>query len=255
MEDKEFEIEIKIKELRREHHLSQEELAEALGISRQSVNSLEQGRSLPSLPLAVSFCKFFNTAFEEIFEFEREVERAIENQQISFDNVEKISDQNSALEFRKEKNMVELEPWRPAREAVSLRDAMDRLFEDSFITPGKIAPMPKLDIIDQKDSIQVRAELPGISEDDVNIEIKDIQMTISGETKQEKSFDSTQDKEAKGAGYYYKESHSGSFSRTITLPADVQGDKAEAEMKDGILSITVPKVEEKKAKKIAIKKK
>lgn len=140
---------------------------------------------------------------------------------------------------------LEIQPWRPFREAVSLRDAMDRLFEDSVITQ-KSGGMPKIDIKDTKGSIVVKAELPGMTEDDVNIEVHDGVMTISGETKAETENDDE--------GYYYKESHTGAFSRSFTLPAEVKEDKAEAEMKHGILWITVPKSEAKQPKKIAIKK-
>ena len=139
---------------------------------------------------------------------------------------------------------TELEPWRPFREAVSLRDAMDRLFEDSVITPKTAGVMPKIDIKDKKDSIEVKAELPGLKEEDIEIEVSDGVMTISGEKKAEK--------EEQEEGYYYKESHTGTFSRSFTLPADVKEEKAEAEMKHGILTILIPKIEPKKATKVKI---
>jgi HSP20 family protein len=244
MENIEKQIESHIREIRRERKLSQEDLADALGISRQSIISLEQGRSMPSLPLAVSMCKFFNTAFEEIFEFEKEIEAEFGN---VFNNSNIINDPAKDPEIRKEREMLTIEPWRPMRESMSLRDAMDRLFEDSVITPGKLAPMPKIDIKEKKDSVVIKAELPGIAEEDVSIEIKDNIMTISGEKKDEK--------EEKDAGYFCKESHTGSFARSFHLPAEVVASKADADMKSGVLTITVPKVEEKKAQKVEIKKK
>jgi HSP20 family protein len=248
MDDKEFTIENRLRELRKEHKLSQEELAEAIGISRQSIIALEQGRSMPSLPLAVNFCQFFNAAFEEIFNFEKEIDRefdnAINNNSI---NIKVINDPDESLGSRKENAMVELEPWKPFREAVSLRDAIDRLFEDSFITPAKIGGgMPKIDVKDKKDAVVVKAELPGVSEEDVNVEILDNVMTISGERKEEK-----EEKEEE-KGYYYKESHTGHFTRSFTLPSEVIAEKASAEMKNGVLTITVPKVEPKKAQKVQI---
>jgi len=197
MEDKDFTIENHLRQLRKMQQLSQEELAEHLGISRQSIIALEQGHTMPSLPLAVSICQFFNTAFEDVFEFERE---------------------------------------------------MDRLLEDSAITPAEITSgMPKVDIKDTKDVVVVKAELPGINEEDINIEILDNVMTISGEKKEEK--------EEEEKGYYYKESHSGTFSRSFTLPADVKAEKAIAEMKNGVLTIQVPKIGPKKASKVKIAKK
>jgi len=248
MDDKDFPIEIRLKDLRKKRELSQEELADKLGISRQSIIALEQGKSMPSLPLAVSLCKFFDTAFEEIFDFEREVENHLESVFQADDNMINNSN-NSGLTGGKESTMLEIEPWRPLRESVSLREAIDRLFEDSFITPSKVGTMPKIDIKDKKDSIVVKAEIPGLKEDDVNIEILDNVMTISGEKKEEKE----EKEEAKG--YYYKESHTGSFTRSFTLPADVVADKAEAEVKDGVLTVVVPKVEPKKALKVTVKKK
>jgi len=224
-----------LKDLRKKHELSQEELADKLGVSRQSIIALEHGKYMPSLPLAVSMCNLFDSAFEDIFDFEREVNNMI-NQHMS--NQEEIINKEATMPS-------ELGPWRPFREAVSLRDAMDRLFEDSVITPKSIEAMPKIDIKETKDSIVVKAELPGIEEDEVDVEIMDNVMTISGEKAEEKVED--------GEGYHYKESHTGSFARSFSLPADVKAEKAEAEMKNGVLTITVPKIEPKVAKKVSIK--
>jgi HSP20 family protein len=256
MNNEEISIENRLRDLRKKNNLSQEELAEELGISRQSVIALEQGKYLPSLPLVVNMCKFFHSPFEEIFEFQREIEEEIsqafeENKLINIaDGPIRLLSQNiepdrSGL-VRDKENIVanEMEPWRPFREMISLRDAMDRLFEDSVITPKTVSAMPKLDIKDKKDSIVVKAELPGMTEEEVDIEISDGVMTISGEKKEEK--------EKEEEGYYYKESHSGAFSRSFTLPADVVAEKAEADMKDGVLSIIIPKVEPKKATKVKV---
>ncbi|MCL5411012.1 MAG: Hsp20 family protein [Patescibacteria group bacterium] len=254
MENNEISIENRLKDLRKKHNLSQEELAEELGISRQSVIALEQGRYLPSLPLVINMCKFFHSPFEEIFEFQREIEEEIDNilnednQKININiaNLDAEADHPSPRLRMAERSIManEMEPWRPFREMVSLRDAMDRLFEDSVITPKGVTAMPKIDIKDKKDSIVVKAEIPGMAEEEVDVEISDGVMTISGEKKEEK--------EKEEEGYYYKESHSGSFSRSFTLPADVVAEKAEADMKDGVLSITIPKVETKKATKVKV---
>jgi len=253
MDDKDLTIENKLREFRKKNRLSQEDLAEKIGISRQSVISLEQGKTMPSLPLAISLCRFFDAAFEDMFAFEREIQELEAQLDKVLDDTHKSlsinitpSGQLLLPPVRKEKTMVELEPWRPFREAISLRDAMDKLFEDSFITQGKLAGMPKVDIIDKADKVVVKAEIPGVAEEDVNVEILDNVMTISGEKTEEKE----EGDEKKG--YFYKESHSGAFTRTFTLPADVRGEEAVAEVKDGILMITIPKVEPKKAKKITI---
>lgn len=256
MEDEKT-FENRIKDFRKNHNLSQEQLADALGISRQSVIALEQGRSLPSFSLIVEICQFFDSDFEDIFKIHREIENEInkvldqkesDNQIINVLPSSQPGHHPTPFGLRtaeKEKTMSnEMEPWRPFREMVSLRDAMDRLFEDSVITPKSISAMPKIDIKDKKDSIEVRAELPGLKEEDIDIEIHDGIMTISGEKKEEK--------EEKEEGYYYKESHSGAFSRSFTLPADVKAEKAEAEIKNGVLIVAIPKIEAKKATKVKI---
>jgi len=249
--DENLNIENKVRELRKKMNLSQEELAESLGISRQSVIALEQGKTLPSLPLAVSICNFFNSAFEDMFALQKEIENEIDREihsEISVPNINIKVINSDELSERKEKTMTDLEKWRPFRETISLRDAMDRLFEDSFITPAKVSGgMPKIDIKDLKDKVLVKAELPGVREEDIDVEILDNVMTISGERKEEK--------EKEDEGYYYKESHSGTFSRSFALPSEVLGEKAEADYENGILTITVPKIEPKKAKKIQVKKK
>lgn len=241
---------IRLKELRKSHNLSQDELAESLGVSRQSIIALEHGKYMPSLPLALSLCNFFDAAFEEIFQLEKEMNDFCNKISSNSDqeNVESVeSNQNNNQLIKREDKMFDLEPLRPLRESVSLRDAIDRLFEDSIVTTQKLAPMPRIDIQDKKDQVVVKAELPGVNEDDVNIEISDSVMTISGEKKQEKE-EKEEDK-----GYYYKESYSGSFTRSFALPAEVLADKAEAEMVGGILTITIPKIQPKQPKKISIK--
>jgi len=243
-----------LKDLRKKHELSQEELADRLGISRQSIIALEHGKYMPSLPLAVSLCNVFNSAFEDIFEFEKEIDRMIDqhfNDEVKNHLIHPVKSSEAGLpsaEFNREmeaKMPSELGPWRPFREAVSLRDAMDRLFEDSVITPKSIGAMPKIDIKETKTTIVVSAELPGIDEENVDVEIMDNVMTISGEKAEEKI--------EEGEGFHYKESHSGAFTRSFSLPADVKAEKAEAEMKNGVLTISVPKIEPKQAKKISIK--
>jgi HSP20 family protein len=236
MKNKELKVHNKLKDLRKQHKLSQEDVADALGLSRQSVIALEQEKYMPSLPIVASLCNLFDSAFEDIFEFEREIDQIFEKH---FDQPINI------INSREAKMPSELEPWRPFREAVSLRDAMDRLFEDSVITPKNLGQVPKIDIKETKDSVIVKAELPGIEEDKVEVEIMDNVMTISGEKAEEKVEDE--------AGYYYKESHSGSFARSFSLPADVLAEKASADMENGVLTISVPKVAPKIAKKISIK--
>lgn len=253
VEDLEIKIEDKLRELRRERDLSQEDLAEALGVSRQSIIALEQGRYLPSLPIAVSLCRFFDLAFEEFFNLGDgldEIEQNFNNKkhlEVKVINDVQSAQKNEADRTRKENNMAsDMEPWRPFGGMMSLRDAVDRLMSDSFITPRSVGfATPKVDIKERKEDIVVKAELPGVAEEDVDVEVSsDGVVTISGEKKA--------DKEEKEEGYYYKESYAGSFSRSFSLPAEVVADKAEADMENGVLTITVPKAKPEKIQKLKV---
>ena len=106
---------------------------------------------------------------------------------------------------------------------------------------GKI---PKVDVIDRDSEVVVRAELPGVKKEDLDVSVTDNSVSISGSTSHE-------EKEEKG-DYYRSEISRGSFSRVLSLPNDVDSDKCEATFKDGILELKLPKVEKAKRKKINI---
>lgn len=103
--------------------------------------------------------------------------------------------------------------------------------------------MPKLDVIDRDDEVLVKAEIPGVSKEDLEISLTGNIITIKGETRRE-------EKEEKGDYYRCEISH-GAFSRSVSLPVDVDESRAKTSMKDGVLEIVLPKVE--KAKKRSIK--
>lgn len=105
------------------------------------------------------------------------------------------------------------------------------------------ARMPKLDVIDRDDEVLVKAEIPGVSKEDLEISLTGNIITIKGETRRE-------EKEEKGDYYRCEISH-GAFSRSVSLPVDVDESRAKTSMKDGVLEIVLPKVE--KAKKRSIK--
>ncbi len=146
--------------------------------------------------------------------------------------------------------MSNLIPWRPFDDLVSLRDAMDRLFEDSYIRPhlGWIAPMSAanlaIDMYETSDAVVVKAALPGVKPEEVEVTITGNTLTISGETKEEN--------ETKEKDYIRKERRYGSFTRTVTLPNGLKADKAEAVFENGMLTLSVPKAEESKPKTIKI---
>lgn len=141
--------------------------------------------------------------------------------------------------------------WEPAREMMSLREAMDRLFDDAFTRPLGIAgnnwSVPAVDMYQTDDEVVVKAALPGIKSDEVQINVTGEMLTIKGETSQKE--------EVKEKAYHLREQRWGSFDRSVALPVAVVADKAKAEFENGILTITLPKAEEVKPKTITIKSK
>jgi HSP20 family protein len=133
---------------------------------------------------------------------------------------------------------------------------IDRVFEDflgrSWLRPfGWERPLaempafaPSVDVIDREDEVVVRAEVPGFKKEDIEISASGTMLTIKGETK-------TEEKEEKG-DYYRCEISRGAFARTLALPAAVDESKAKAAMKDGMLELTLPKLEKSKRRRITI---
>ena len=145
----------------------------------------------------------------------------------------------------------EISPWRPFRDLERMRKEMDRLW-DSFFEgrPSRKAEevgewLPTLDVLETKNDLVVRAEIPGIDPKDIDISLANDILTIKGEKKQEI--------EEKEENYHLIERSYGSFTRMARLPREVQSDKISASYKNGILKITLPKSEEAKKKEIKIK--
>jgi HSP20 family protein len=139
--------------------------------------------------------------------------------------------------------------WEPARELQSLQNEMNRLFNAFFDTPGPDgAPLrrwiPATDLVETDAEYVLRADLPGMSEHDVNIEFEDGVLTISGERKAEH--------EHNKEGYYRLERAFGRFSRSLTLPGGVNPDAITATFDKGVLEVRIPKPEERKPRKVAI---
>ena len=130
--------------------------------------------------------------------------------------------------------MSNLTRWEPMREMMSLREAMDRLFDDAFTRPisvSGVSGMPAVDMYQTNDDVIVKATLPGLKPEDVDITVTGETLTLRGEFKQEN--------EQKETSYHIRESRFGSFERSILLPTDVKADKAKADFEDGILTITM----------------
>jgi HSP20 family protein len=141
--------------------------------------------------------------------------------------------------------------WEPARELSTIQSEMNRLFNTFFETPthGNGSPalrrwVPAMDLVETDDEFVLRADLPGLSEGDVNIELDDSVLTISGERKSEH--------EERKEGYYRVERSSGSFQRSLTLPEGVNADAIRANFDKGVLEVRIPKPEERKPRKVAI---
>jgi HSP20 family protein len=132
---------------------------------------------------------------------------------------------------------------------VALQDRMNRLF-DTFFREGETPFMaegfwPPLDVIDTPETIQVKAEVPGIDPKDIDISIVGNMLTISGQKSKER--------EEKGKTWHRRERSVGSFQRTISLPTQVDPKHVEAVDDTGVLTITLPKLEQEKAKHIPVK--
>jgi HSP20 family protein len=142
--------------------------------------------------------------------------------------------------------------WDPTRELTSLQSEMNRLFSTFFDTPaqggGNGAALrrwiPAMDLVETGEHFVLRADLPGLSEDDVSIELEDNVLTISGERKSEH--------DDRKEGYYRVERAYGTFARSLTLPEGVDADAVSASFDRGVLEVRIPKPEERKPRKVAI---
>ena len=141
--------------------------------------------------------------------------------------------------------------WDPFREMVSLREAMDSLFENALITPfgggqqsSQSAYLP-LDVTENDDSFVVKASLPGVNPEDMEITVNGDVLTIKGEIKQEQ--------DNQNERYHVRERRWGTFARSVSLPTQVKTDAVEAEYRNGVLMLTLPKADDVKPKRIAIK--
>jgi HSP20 family protein len=141
--------------------------------------------------------------------------------------------------------------WDPLREFPNLQNRMNRFYSDMRTRPAWAEEemtqgswIPPLDIYETGDAIVLKAELPGITKEDIQLEVKDNTLTLRGEKKFEK--------DVKEESYYRVERSYGMFQRSFTLPSTVQQDKVKAKFRDGVLEISLPKAEEAKPKQIKV---
>jgi HSP20 family protein len=153
-------------------------------------------------------------------------------------------------------------PVKARPEAGRIEQNVERMFEDLWARPWRSlmdfgwprhrhlgtdleATGPAIEISEDKNDVLVKAELPGMKKEDLEINVEERLLTIRGEKKKEE--------ERKGEGYFYSERSYGAFERCIEIPRDVQSDKAHATFKDGVLEVRLPKTEEAKRKEVKIK--
>ena len=145
--------------------------------------------------------------------------------------------------------MSNLTRWEPVREMMTLREAMDRLFDDAFTRPINLRDggwsSPAIDMYQTDDEVVIKAALPGFKADEVQINVTGDVFVLRGEMKHEE--------ETKDKAWHIREHRWGSFERSISLPTDVRADKASADFENGILTVTLPKAEEVKPKTITVK--
>jgi HSP20 family protein len=140
--------------------------------------------------------------------------------------------------------------WEPLREFRTLQNEMNRLFNTVFDAPSPANGntmrrwMPAMDLVESGDHFVLRADLPGLSEEDVKIELEDTTLTISGERAAEH--------ESKDEGYYRLERAFGAFSRTLQLPKGIDPEAVAASFDRGVLEVRIPKPEERKPRRIEI---
>lgn len=197
-------IKNRIRDFRRDFELTQEQLADAVGVSRQSIISVESGRCLPSVPLAWAISRYFNHPIDQVFFIEPT------NEEATMANDRGLS---------------------------PFRHNFDRMIEEAIMPFGRgfgAVNTPQMNIYQHDSAIVVEADVPGMTEDDIDIEISDGVLTIKGERKEES--------EGKNKEYFHREVSYGSFQRAVTLPADVEVDKAEATVKHGQLRVVLPKI-------------
>jgi len=132
--------------------------------------------------------------------------------------------------------------WRPRRSLLYMSDSLDRFFDEGFLRPSRLWLVPAwseglaVDVYREDGNLVVKAEVPGVTAEDLDVTVKDNVLTIAGESKAEE--------EVEEENYFRRERRYGSFCRSFALPAQAEGDKAEAAFEDGVLTVSIPVAEE-----------
>jgi HSP20 family protein len=146
--------------------------------------------------------------------------------------------------------MANIRRFDPFSEMMTLRDAVNQLFEDSFVNPARFGPSTSLampiNVSENADGYLVEAVVPGLKPEDLDITLEDNVLTIRGETRQEQQTGDQQ------SNYHIMERRYGRFSRSISLPAAVKADEVKATLEHGILRLEIPKAEEVRPRRITV---
>jgi HSP20 family protein len=140
--------------------------------------------------------------------------------------------------------------WEPARELQTIQQEMNRLFGSVFDAPegngGAVQRrwIPAMDLVEEGEHFVLRADLPGVKDDDINVELEDNVLTISGERRSEH--------EERKEGYHRIERAAGRFARSLTLPDGVDPESVDAKFENGVLTVQIPKPEQRKPRRVAI---
>ncbi|WP_069801499.1 Hsp20/alpha crystallin family protein [Thermogemmatispora onikobensis] len=146
--------------------------------------------------------------------------------------------------------MVDIIRYDPFREVISLRDAINRLFEESVVAPvwrwdEAVATIP-INVRENEHGYQVQAQIPGVKPEQLEVNVSGNTLTLKAEVPRE-------EKEEQRGQWHVREIRSGSFARTITFPKDIDSGKTEARYENGLLTVNVPFGEASKPKKIRVK--
>jgi HSP20 family protein len=150
--------------------------------------------------------------------------------------------------MNRSKTMTTANRWDPVNEALTLREAMSQLFEESFVSPSVARRgqgfVPALDLSETADGYTAELAVPGLKAEDLEITVENGVLTIKGEIKQ-----TIEDKKR---NYHRVERRYGSFARTVGLPTTIQADAIKADLSDGVLRLEIPKAEQVKPRKISV---
>lgn len=231
------ELRLLLRDLRQAQDLSQDELARRLGISRQSIISLEQGAYLPSFPLLINMIHFFNCSLEELVEgAPRQIQQLV----------------NDKNEEGGEMQKMQIARFDPFQAIDKLHDDMSEMVERNF---GRVdwpralgTTAGAMNIHESDKEYTVTVQVPGFKEGEINVELADGVLTVSGEHKAEEN--------EGGKNLVRREWEHAQFSRSIRFAHPIKEAGIEAKMADGLLTIHAPKVEpiKPKIKKIEVKK-